>query len=98
MSEIRKSTPNKATYYKLRAECLHDVVEFVGSLYRIDYTTLDFMVSPLVVDGRRLPDVELIFRTELSLNTLKEVLKNQSDSHVMLETINPVELYTGERN
>ena len=46
----------------------------------------------------QLPDVEFEFKTTMTLDEILDILSNQVDSHVMMETLRPVEEYTGERS
>ena len=80
--------------YKFRAECIGDVKELLNKL------PLEKMLKYNVIpDDLGLPDVEIeieILNYELDdyLNALRKI----EDSHVMLQTILPIEKYTGERN
>jgi hypothetical protein len=44
-----------------------------------------------------LPDVDFVFTTTLSLGEIKTILKTVTDGHVMEETVNEINSYTGER-
>lgn len=46
----------------------------------------------------QLPDVEFEFETELALDEIIMTLQDIDDSHVMYQTVQPIEKYTGERN
>ena len=50
-------------------------------------------------DGNRvwIPDVEWTFTTEATLETLIQLAKEIADTHVIWETLKPLELYTGNR-
>lgn len=76
--------------YKLRAEGLNDFLSFLqtGMYMRMK----SFTIEPIGV-----PDVVVSFVTDASLSEIKSKLKNVQDSHVMLETIKPINEYTGER-
>lgn len=45
-----------------------------------------------------LPDVEFEFETELALDEIIMTLKDIDDSHVMYQTVQPIEKYNGERD
>jgi hypothetical protein len=77
--------------YKLRAEGLNDFLAFLqtGMYMKIK----SFTVEPIGV-----PDVVVTFETESSLSEIKSKLKEVPDSHVMLQTVMPINEYTGERN
>ncbi len=97
-SEVLKDYPDlksesftgggKETEYKFRAECLHDVHEFIKKLpqyseYRVFRTLF--------------PDVVCELKSALPLEGLKKILKTIPDSHVMLDTLTLKSDYTGER-
>ena len=77
--------------YKLRAEGLNDFLAFLqtGMYMKIK----SFTVEPIGV-----PDVVVTFETESSLSEIKSKLREIPDSHVMLQTVMPINEYTGERN
>jgi hypothetical protein len=76
--------------YKLRAEGLNDFLAFLQNdmYFKIKYFTIE-------ITG--FPDVVVTFETNSSLSEIKQKLKEVPDSHVMLETVKPVNEYTGER-
>jgi hypothetical protein len=45
-----------------------------------------------------IPDVEFEFETDLALDEIIMCLKTIADSHVMYQTVNTLQDYTGERN
>lgn len=80
--------------YKLRAELLADigklVVEMAGSIKRAE-------ICHVKGDGE-FPDSEFIFSCDLSLEEVQDSIRAVEDSHVMLQTVQPIERYTGERD
>lgn len=76
--------------YKLRAEGLNDFLAFLqkGMYFRIK----SFTVQPIGV-----PDIVVSFETDASLSEIKSILREIPDSHVMLETVKPINEYTGDR-
>jgi len=76
--------------YKLRAEGLNDFLAFLqkGMYMRVK----SFTIKPIGI-----PDVEVSFETDASLSEIKSKLREVPDSHVMLETVKPINEYTGER-
>lgn len=74
--------------YKFRAECENDVYLLLG---KITYQTVTINSST------GLPDVEVQITTGLDLKQLVTEINTIEDSHVMLETIQPLALYTGIR-
>ena len=47
---------------------------------------------------KELPDVEFEFETELALDEIIMTLQDIDDSHVMYQTVKPIDEYTGERD
>ncbi len=77
--------------YKLRAECLIDISLFISRNTG--------KVSPkAAVKWEELPDHELEFESELSLEEIIRDLCDQEDAHVMYQTVQLLENYTGERD
>ena len=77
--------------YKLRAECSNDVVLFIQN-------THSQMLNFSMVKYPELPDVDFEFETELALEEIILILKDIEDSHVMYQTVKPIEEYTGDRD
>ena len=77
--------------YKLRAEGLNDFLAFLQE-------GMYFRVKSFTVETTSGPDVVVSFETDASLSEIKTKLDEVPDSHVMLETIKPINEYTGERN
>jgi len=75
--------------YKLRAECMADVVQFIEIA---DINNTSFKRKGMT------PDVEFMFNTNMSLPQIIEKIKLISDSHVMYQTVQPIKYYTGKRN
>ena len=75
--------------YKFRAECSNDVVQFItntrNKLYNYNMQTI------------QAPDVEFEFETKMELHEIIAILMNITDGHVMYQTVQPLEKYTGER-
>ena len=76
--------------YKLRAEGINDFINFLG-------TGIYFDIKWFKVEITSGPDVIVTFSTNLSLKQIKSNLEQVQDSHVMLDTLKPVNQYTGER-
>jgi hypothetical protein len=60
---------------------------------------LRVLIEPHLMDGRFCGDttVEMDLDT-LTLEDLRELMRQIVDSHVMLQTVQPITLYTGERD
>jgi hypothetical protein len=44
-----------------------------------------------------MPDIEFEFKTTLTSDEILAILKKRVDGHVMIDTLNPYDEYTGER-
>lgn len=73
--------------YKLRAECLNDVLQLIKAMPVNKYT----------IESELTPDVEFTFRTECTMRDIICAMKTIPDSHVMAETVALEKDYTGER-
>lgn len=76
--------------YKLRAECAHDVEQFIK---KMEGYTWNHKVLPIV----GYPDVEFTFDSAVNRERIQSILRTIPDSHVMIETLKPLDKYTGER-
>lgn len=76
------------TRFRLRAECLADIVRL---------TYVQGFVNGLIETHKGFSDVEFEFESNDSMNTLLCRLQRIEDGHVMFETLQPVELYDGNR-
>lgn len=76
--------------YKFRAECENDVLAFRDITKGV---TFDFVF----LDGVR-PDVTVEFESPLTIEEIRAEMAKMDDGHVMLQTVMPIEQYTGERD
>jgi len=80
--------------YKFRAECQEDVLDLLillpsGNIVDHDFDPFD----------EASPDVEVeIELKNTTLDELREIMTEVIDGHVMVQTVMPIEEYTGERN
>lgn len=81
---------NDIKHFKLRAECLDDVLLLI---HRMPQNVWEMKILQV----GQLPDVVFEFKTTLTLDEILAILKMQVDSHVMMETLRPFDEYTGER-
>ena len=80
---------NAMRTFKLRAEAECDIFNLFA---HEDFRCKDYKIT------RELPyDPEFEFESELSIYELKTILSDIPDSHVMMETLSDIMLYTGER-
>lgn len=86
-------------HFKLRAECFYDVIVFLNKLNKINklHKVNFYKVWGIKIEQwDSLPDVEFEFKTRLSSDEIIAVLMKQVDSHVMMNTLLPIDEYTGE--
>jgi len=77
-------------HYKLRAECLDDVLLLIKKIPSNVWGIKIIQWGPM-------PDFEFEFKSRLTLDEILAILRKQVDSHVMMETLKPSDEYTGER-
>lgn len=84
----------KVTEYKFRAECQTDAMKFFELLpSALNTAKIDSL------DGEtKFPDVIVLFECNLSLEDIRNLMREVEDSHVMLQTVALADNYTGERN
>lgn len=75
--------------FKFRAECLHDVVELLKKMTSINSITIDRI---------GMIDVEVTIKTVLNKREVIRYMEDVFDAHVMIQTIQEADKYTGERN
>ena len=81
----------KLKTYQLRAECIEDVIDFLNTTQSV--LTSFTMIKP----NDNLPDVVLIFQAKINLEEIKYTLREIQNNHVMYETVEYIENYTGKR-
>ena len=81
---------SKPRKYRLRAECIYDVTRLILSLPTIDNIT---------INRTRFPDCEVSFTSEHEIEKLCSDIKGikELDVHIMYETLERYEFYTGKR-
>ena len=77
-------------HYKFRAECLDDVLELLRLI------GADVHEWRLFKHGEW-PDVVVELKVQMTLMMLIGVMREVVDGHVMVETVAPIDKYTGER-
>lgn len=76
----------------MRAECRIDVARAMVAM-QFDKLT----ITPIVMVGMDVPDVEVTFTSRHTLGGIIDILKDIPDGHVMAETVSIARLYNGER-
>lgn len=80
--------------YKLRAECsddidkLRELVDDIDIVYFKRHKIGDQFISDCTIE----------FTTKLMLKDIRSVIAKIEDGHVMRQTVQPIDLYTGERD
>lgn len=87
------SNTNKFTY-SFRAEMPDDVEIFLGEISKIE-RGLTKTWAVIYVD-LRIPERHVELNTDLDLETLRNILRQIPDSHLMLETLRPGTMKDGE--
>lgn len=88
---------NTSRTYKMRAECSLDIIKFIS---KMDDGLKDFSMERWEDEnGIPFPDVDFTFTCweDPGLDNIKKIIYEIEDGHVMVETVQPLELYTGER-
>eukprot|EP00742_Colponemidia_sp_Colp-10_P010821 GILJ01011928.1.p1 GENE.GILJ01011928.1~~GILJ01011928.1.p1 ORF type:complete len:345 (-),score=63.15 GILJ01011928.1:74-1108(-) len=82
-AEAKTNQESETTQYKLRAECLADLIRALSLLYNIDMDVDQF-------------GGEMAFPSKLSLGEIRDVLMKVPDGHRMIQTLNFKDKYDGE--
>jgi len=84
--------------FKFRAECLNDIIEFQNNLMDNKMIIRPMRWNLKYINHFLFPDVECDLEINLGIDEVREIMKLQLDSHVMIQTINDLENYTSERD
>lgn len=79
------------SFYKFRAECSEDVDAF-KKLFVGKYSSMN-ITTPLFP----LPDVLVEMESIETLTTIRDTMDRVQDGHVMVESLNYADEYTGDR-
>jgi hypothetical protein len=77
--------------YKFRAECRHD---YDCLLQILPTEPNNEVIEPS--DG--FPDIEVEFDLNITIDKLRDLMREVEDGHVMVQTVMPIDEYTGDRN
>lgn len=78
--------------YSFRAEYVPDAVKFLNNVLTYISGRELYFTSLLIVTDPRLQEPIVQFQSKISLEELREILRNIEDSHVMLQTLRPIPL------
>jgi len=93
MLEVAKTKPRMMAF---RAECILDVFAFAGQLWTSEHKHERTTIA-VIPDGR-FPDVDVVMQTRTTRTALMDCMRKVQDSHVMIQTLEPVATYTGKRD
>jgi len=83
----------KLYHHKFRAECEADVDELIKLLPK-EYSHTVKVMRPNPI----FPDVVVDIITPLTATELENLMRQVTDGHVMLQTVAPLDHYTGDRD
>ena len=83
------------TEYKFRAESFYDVCRLVNKL---SDAGIAMWIKHIKGDEIGLPDMEVEMSINAGIERVRIAIRDIEDSHVILQTIQPLALYTGERD
>lgn len=87
------------TRFKFRAECTIDIIQFIIAAKDAGIDIHNPNHRIMNIDGTPLPDAEFQFDTKTgTLDKIIDVMKGMEDAHVMYQTVQPIDTYTGERD
>lgn len=83
--------------YGFRAECVYDLIVFQNNLmsnklYKYNGWNLNYSRHSIF------PDIECELEIDLEVDKVREIMRLQTDSHVMTQSIKDYENYTGDRD
>jgi hypothetical protein len=82
--------------YKFRAECQSDVEALKANLQ--NFGTFHLSTTQMQIDGIPIPDVEAELELNSDIDRVLNAMRSIPDSHVMIQTLEIAENYTGERD
>lgn len=84
-------------HYKLRSECMADITNLKERLNEQGINVYEESMDKMYIGNMQIPDMIYSFKTEETLENIKCAIQDVEDGHVMYETIETVENFTGER-
>lgn len=97
---LLKKDMNATMYkYKLRAECQDDCSLFAGRLVgACRASNYKHRVETNIIPDPNYPDCDMDFSTTFPIDKVREIIAGIPDAHVMLETVEYEQNYTGDRS
>jgi hypothetical protein len=88
---------NPSYKYSFRAEYVNDIIEFQNNLmsnelHKYNGWNLNYSRHNIF------PDVDCELEIDLEIDKVREIMRLQTDSHVMTQSIKDYENYTGDRD
>lgn len=77
----------------MRSECMADYSNFRAKLLKADP-----ICAEIRLEQDRYGEIEAVFSANISFVEIRDILRQIPDGHVMLQTVNRADRYTGERN
>lgn len=84
---------NGMNTYKFRAECMSDVCALLPLI-----AGPNLIESVNITTNKDYPDVQAEITTVYPIGAIMEAMRQVPDGHVMRQTLQPIETYTGERD
>jgi hypothetical protein len=82
--------------FKMRAEIIYDALKFTEKFYERKGDLIDMRITSFR-EYSSFGGCELEITTTQSLERIQKILNSLADSHVMRETLAPIDDYTGVR-
>lgn len=87
---------NPTYKYGFRAECVSDIIEFqinlrTNKLHKFNGWNFNYTMDI------NFPDIDCELEIDLEIDKVRKIMGLQLDSHVMIESIDYYDNYTGER-
>ena len=95
--EEKELIKNKEFDYKFKAECQVDVDKLKKLMNEEFIVTKDESGFPAEQSSDRSVDVDVEFKSDKSIDEIRNIMKKIQDGHVMYESLNYADKYTGDR-
>ena len=87
-----------AYFYKLRSECLLDIGVFICAIHKPEFEEYNITILNTLIKDKGWCEIEWEFDSNLTLEDLRDIFEKIKieDLHRMVETLNYIDIYTGE--